>query len=72
MTNSGHVYLEEFTDALLSLDWSLPVGTPVPRKDPQQTHPECETEIIPQQQFRDDPVEEDLNFISQEDEEQIP
>lgn len=26
ITSTGHVYLEEFTDALKSLDWNLPVG----------------------------------------------
>lgn len=26
VTSTGHVYLEEFTDALYSLDWTLPVG----------------------------------------------
>jgi hypothetical protein len=28
VTETGHVYIEEFTDALLTLDWNLPVGTP--------------------------------------------
>ena len=28
VTDTGHVYIEELTDALLTLNWNLPVGTP--------------------------------------------
>jgi hypothetical protein len=71
VTDTGHVYIEEFTDALLTLDWNLPVGTPNGASAPhsfQQSSLQQGTDQSTDSQTLDPPVD----VAAERDSKEIP
>lgn len=72
ITPTGHVYLEEFTDALISLDWTLPVGlSPTTIKNDTPSTQIIEIESLQDNNFQTNELENNTNTNQDENYELI-